>query len=459
MGKKAGQIKISQCMIVKNEEQNIRQVLSWGKGVVYEQIVVDTGSTDNTVQIAEEMGAKVYHFEWCDDFSAAKNYAIEQASGDWIAFLDADEYFSERDARRIPGILKKIENMSLKSGRIHIMRAAWMHLDDDGKVFSAGQQDRIFRNIKGLRYKNRVHEVLTLSNSQLPRYSLTDLSIMHTGYMKSISTEKGNRNIPLLKKSVEEDPENYDLWSYLGESYAGSDQAEEAIKSMEHVIEHVAENITAPDASSNTPIKISEDRLFAAFAVWFSAVSFLPDEVISSYEIQAHRYYDIFTKTGKLFPDVEFYMGRFLIRIGKQDEAVHFLELALEKLELYKGSASLKLSGRLDFVYNLLRLCYEQHRDAAKCVYYGTLSLRVNRYQEDTLTALTSLLQGDPNTTAEQAYDFLAKLYNFANIKDKLFVLKASMTLGYSQLGEVIRLNMTDEERAWLDGGKNTEPQ
>ena len=58
MGKKAGQIKISQCMIVKNEEQNIRQALSWGKGVVYEQIVVDTGSTDNTVQIAEEMGAE-----------------------------------------------------------------------------------------------------------------------------------------------------------------------------------------------------------------------------------------------------------------------------------------------------------------------------------------------------------------------------------------------------------------
>ena len=86
MGKKAGQIKISQCMIVKNEEQNIHRALSWGKGVVHEQIVVDTGSTDNTVRIAESMGAKVYHFEWCDDFSAAKNYAIEQAGGNWIAF-------------------------------------------------------------------------------------------------------------------------------------------------------------------------------------------------------------------------------------------------------------------------------------------------------------------------------------------------------------------------------------
>ena len=435
MGKKAGQIKISQCMIVKNEEQNIRQALSWGKGVVYEQIVVDTGSTDKTVQIAEEMGAKVFHFEWCDDFSAAKNYAIEQASGDWIAFLDADEYFSERDAHRIPGVMKKIENLSLKGGRIHMLRSAWLHLDDAGKVFSAGQQDRIFRNIKGLRYKNRVHEVLTFSNGQLPRYSLTDLAIMHTGYMKSLGAEKGNRNIPLLKKSVEEDPENYDLWSYLGESYAGSGQAVEAIESMEHVVERVAESLKNPD----TPIKIGEDRLFAAFSVWFAAVSFLPESELPFYEERARRYYDIFTKTGKLFPDVEFYMGRFLIRIGKQDEGVRFLELALKKLEQYKGSSSLKLSAQLNLAYNILRLCYEQQRDAAKCVYYGTLSLRVDRYQEDTLAALVSLLQGDPNTAAGQAYDFLARLYRFDNLKDILFVLRTALKSGYADLAELLR--------------------
>lgn len=422
-------------MIVKNEEQNIRQALSWGKGVVYEQIVVDTGSTDKTVQIAEEMGAKVFHFEWCDDFSAAKNYAIEQASGDWIAFLDADEYFSERDAHRIPGMLKKIENLSLKGGRIHMLRSAWLHLDDAGKVFSAGQQDRIFRNIKGLRYKNRVHEVLTFSNGQLPRYSLTDLAIMHTGYMKSLGAEKGNRNIPLLKKSVEEDPENYDLWSYLGESYAGSGQAVEAIESMEHVVERVAENLKNPD----TPIKISEDRLFAAFSVWFAAVSFLPESELPFYEERARRYYDVFTKTEKLFPDVEFYMGRFLIRIGKQDEGVHFLELALKKLEQYKGSSSLKLSAQLNLAYNILRLCYEQRGDAAKCVYYGTLSLRVDRYQEDTLAALVSLLQGDPNTTAGQAYDFLARLYRFDNLKDILFVLRTALKSGYADLTELLR--------------------
>ena len=71
-------VRLSQCMIVKNEEENIERALSWGKDIMYEQIVVDTGSTDRTVEIAERLGAKVYHFEWIDDFAAAKNYAIEQ---------------------------------------------------------------------------------------------------------------------------------------------------------------------------------------------------------------------------------------------------------------------------------------------------------------------------------------------------------------------------------------------
>ena len=93
--------KISQCMIVKNEEANIERALSWGKGVVSEQIVVDTGSTDRTVEIAERMGAKIYHFEWIDDFAAAKNFAISKAKYEWIALLDADEYFLEEDAKKL----------------------------------------------------------------------------------------------------------------------------------------------------------------------------------------------------------------------------------------------------------------------------------------------------------------------------------------------------------------------
>ena len=145
-------IRLSQCMIVKNEEKNIEQALAWGKGVVCEQIVVDTGSTDRTVELAEAMGARVYHFPWIDDFSAAKNFAISKAEGDWIAFLDADEYITEEDAKKLPPLLNKLD-------RTHyaVLLTAWIHIDGSGCVFSGGVQTRIFKNMEGLRYKNRIH--------------------------------------------------------------------------------------------------------------------------------------------------------------------------------------------------------------------------------------------------------------------------------------------------------------
>lgn len=152
---KQGEVRISQCMIVKDEEENIRKALSWGKGIIWEQIVVDTGSRDRTVQIAESMGARVYHYTWTDDFSAAKNYAISKAGGEWIAFLDADETFVPGDGEKLPGILRR-----LGSTRAEGVAAGWMQLDEDGRVSAAGTQIRIFRNRANLGYRRRIHEQL-----------------------------------------------------------------------------------------------------------------------------------------------------------------------------------------------------------------------------------------------------------------------------------------------------------
>ena len=86
---------ISACVITKNEANTIERWLVDMQSIADEIIVVDTGSTDNTVKIAKASNVKVYHYKWKNDFAAAKNFAIEQASGDWILFLDADEFFSE----------------------------------------------------------------------------------------------------------------------------------------------------------------------------------------------------------------------------------------------------------------------------------------------------------------------------------------------------------------------------
>ena len=88
--------RLSVCMIVKNEERFLGQCLASVKDIADELIVIDTGSTDRTVEIAREHGAQVGHFEWCNDFAAARNASIAAATGDWILFLDADEELSPK---------------------------------------------------------------------------------------------------------------------------------------------------------------------------------------------------------------------------------------------------------------------------------------------------------------------------------------------------------------------------
>ena len=130
---KRGAVRISQCMIVKNEENNIERALSWGKEIMWEQIVVDTGSTDRTVEAAKKLGAEVCFFPWIDDFAAAKNFAIERCSGQWIALLDADEYMAAEDLEKLVRIIEDLERRGLDG-----LSTGWQQLDDEGRIFSSG---------------------------------------------------------------------------------------------------------------------------------------------------------------------------------------------------------------------------------------------------------------------------------------------------------------------------------
>ena len=146
-------MQISQTMIVKNEERHIVKALSWGKDIMSEQVVVDTGSEDQTTTLAEEQGAKIYRIFWEDDFSKAKNAAIEHCKGDWIAFLDADEYVREEDVHKLPGIIEKADRKGYDS-----ISASLLELDDEGKVFAGGTLVRFFKNQADIRYHRCIHE-------------------------------------------------------------------------------------------------------------------------------------------------------------------------------------------------------------------------------------------------------------------------------------------------------------
>lgn len=193
-------MKISACVIVKNEEKNIGQWLNNMRQIADEIIVVDTGSTDNTLTILENAGITPYHFTWCNDFSAAKNYAIQQATGDWIVFLDADEYFDAFSVQRF-----KIEmNRYHRNRKIGAIMCQLVNIDVDNrnKIIDTMIQVRIFRNTKDICYKDPVHEQLVTKPGKYIMQKSFNLTIMHTGYSSTIVRQKAERNLPILKKKA-----------------------------------------------------------------------------------------------------------------------------------------------------------------------------------------------------------------------------------------------------------------
>ena len=214
--KTANHVRISQCMIVKNEERNIERALSWGKPLMWEQIVVDTGSTDHTVEIAQRLGAQVYHFPWIHDFAAAKNYAIEQAKGDWIAFLDADEYMMPEDAGKLAAVIE-----SLEPDRFDGISTGWQQLDGEGRIFASGTQIRFFRNRPDIRYRRRIHEQLESIEGRKLRIGdvVASLSIFHTGYQGEAYAKKtkSGRNRLLILEELKEHPKDYEMMGYMGD--------------------------------------------------------------------------------------------------------------------------------------------------------------------------------------------------------------------------------------------------
>lgn len=234
------QLRISQCMIVKNEEKNIRQALSWGKDIMWEQIVVDTGSTDQTVEIAQEMGAVVYSFSWSDDFSAAKNFACSKAKGNWIVFLDADEYMDEENGNRLKALLIKLEQTHSPTQAI---LTNWFNVNEEGEVFTGGNQMRVFRNFSGVRYQGRIHEYLVRGKRALTAEEVLDacdkLTIYHTGYTKQAlaAGQKLERNRRLILKELEEQPDDYMMLGNMADICRASGEYEQAIEWYEKAMD------------------------------------------------------------------------------------------------------------------------------------------------------------------------------------------------------------------------------
>ncbi|MDG1491761.1 MAG: glycosyltransferase [Planctomycetota bacterium] len=217
--------RISLCMIAKNEAAFLADCLRSVRGVVHEMIVVDTGSTDETVAIAEAEGASVIHFPWCDDFAKARNAGVELASGTHILILDADERLAPNMG---PNLLQAARSPNVLIGCLPLYNAIELDADPE-EVMSGAKQlgelafvPRLFKNLPEMRFTRRVHETLTAGFNQLHARGQGDTvavgaALIHYGDVPSYRTglRKDDRNTRLLRMCLEDDPEDGEIAGYL----------------------------------------------------------------------------------------------------------------------------------------------------------------------------------------------------------------------------------------------------
>ena len=422
-------VRLSQCMIVKNEEKNIERALSWGKDVLYEQIVVDTGSTDNTVKLAEAMGARVYQFPWIDDFAAAKNFAISKASGDWIALLDADEYILPEGVLKLIPLLERLNKTDY-----HVMLTSWLHVDEKGKVFAGGVQTRIFRNLEGLRFINRIHEELAVNGATIFPYTVDasrEVTIFHSGYNRESRADKGKgeRNARLIHMELAEHPDNYNMMGYLGDAY------------------YAMEDELAAEEWYRKSIRLMPPRI-EEYDVR-SAVTFWKLMVILSKRGEEGPLMEIYEKAVRLVPkesDYDYIAGTYYTTKKNYRKGARYLEQAVGKLEQYgQVNGGDLLSGNLQGAWELLALCHYQNGDLASCVKYCTCLLKADRYLMSTLVMMMCAFRWDEERRAEEAADaaqvaaFLEQLYDIHSLKDRVFLLRAAMKADYDSLVKKLR--------------------
>ncbi|AET66039.1 glycosyl transferase [Desulfosporosinus orientis DSM 765] len=363
--------KISLCMIVKNEELSLARCLRSVSGIIDEIIIVDTGSTDSTCDIARQYGAVLHHFPWNGNFSEARNASLELAQGDWILFLDADEELSP-NSRDI--LLRLIENETVEGYFVKIInylgKEGWVETVPD-LVF------RLFRNKKEYRFRGAIHEQIAdviLENNISARYQVAEnLVIIHHGYLDQVIQEKDKkyRNLMLIEKELELNPTNHLLQYHYGvELYRAERYAE-------------AEAVLIKSASDIDPNTIYFPKLIRYIVLSQHSSGHL-QEALNSAAVGL-----------KLFPnyaDLYFYSGLILFDLKKYTQARDAFLQAASMPEQPPQYAS--FGGVRGFrAYYYLGQIAESYLDEEEALKFYLYSLRDNPHFTHALEQLVRILK------------------------------------------------------------------
>ena len=403
---------ISLCMIVKNEEVFLADCLRSVAGVVDEICIVDTGSSDRTIEIARQFGARIEEHAWCDDFAWARNKSLEMAGKRWILTLDADE-------RLTPQTALALRALAAAPAYLAGLWVRCFNANDDYKGTGALSNAliRVFPNHERLRYRGRIHEFISADGNEggMPAQK-SDLAIIHLGYLQEVIASRGKaqRNLDLCRKAVLAEPQNPHHWCNLGMSANLAGEYEIAIAAIEKMNEMTA---GAPRGYKPHALCLLADLYLnvrrdypRAIATARECLEYTPNFSNAHFQLgkglalsgMLHEARDAF---GAAIAAQEFEHEQFvvdneiaawkahseiaatLLFEQRYETALAWAELGLQNRPnaqplLFQRAKALEGMGRIEAMIGAYRSCYEAHRDSASTIEYSNALLRGGRGDE-----------------------------------------------------------------------------
>ncbi|RME20113.1 MAG: glycosyltransferase, partial [Candidatus Zixiibacteriota bacterium] len=294
---------ISACMIVKDEEELLPGCLESIRDWVSEIIIVDTGSTDRTVEIAEAYGAKVFHQPWEGNFSKHRNYSLEQATGEWVFIIDADERLVTEDLPKLLPVLRHPDSRIVSVNVFNVYGR-----DEETTTFLPSI--RFFRRELNLRYEGIVHNLLKLPEGA--KVVRTGARIKHLGYdlSKEKMRKKIERSRALLEKQLAEDPDNaFALFNYA-QLLRGEDE-DNPVKNADLIIQTAARAVELTD-----PDNLKQRHIHIMCLNQLAWAYFYKGEYG-----EAMRYAELALDIKPNYLDPLLLRGHILVQAGRHDEA------------------------------------------------------------------------------------------------------------------------------------------
>ncbi|MFS0821624.1 glycosyltransferase [Bacillus sp. 1P02SD] len=398
-------MKITACLITKNEENNIKSCLDSVKRIVDEIIVVDTGSCDQTIEIAKAYGAKLHQYEWKQDFAAARNFALSKAAGNWIIFLDADEYFDQSCRDNILNMIKLADTQKFDA------IASFMNnveKNSNNKTINSFVSVRIFRKDPNIMYRGSIHEAIYHTERELKVLDAVEvLKIIHTGYSVSEvkNKNKGQRNLELLLAELEHRPKDSDLCFYVSEAFALNGNYEESLNYAYKTIQY--------NNAKNRGVyqKNYSNMIDMMIALRYSK------EIIKKTCLEAILKYPN-------YPDFYVFLGDIYRNDNQYYDAIETYNLAIENMQNIVISQA-RAHLNIDKILEKLGTLYYTIEEFNLCVKSYAEALKFNPYNLNALINMISILSKHEQN--EAVVKFLSRIYDFASDKDILYLFKGAL--------------------------------